>query len=68
MVSSAYQLTDAESRELEQAVMTLTGANTRLRFEQRAELLAGVRLTLGGWVLGANLEDELRAFTELSHD
>ena len=30
-------------------------------------LLAGVRISIGDWVLGANLQDELKGFMELAH-
>ena len=47
---------------------TLTGAGAyRCDFEQDSELLAGVRITIGAWVLGANLQDELKGFAELAH-
>ena len=36
------------------------------RFEEDSDLLAGVRISIGSWTLGANLRDELEGFAELS--
>jgi hypothetical protein len=36
-----------------------------LRYSQDEELLAGIRITLGAWVLGVNLRDELSGMTQL---
>ena len=66
MVASAFPLDEDPRRRLEQALLTLTGLNIPLRFEQHGDLLAGVRITVGAWVLGANIRDELRGFAELS--
>ena len=66
VVASAFPLDEDPRRRLEQALLTLTGLNIPLRFEQHGDLLAGVRITVGAWVLGANIRDELRGFAELS--
>lgn len=68
LVSSALPLSGVEQQGLNRALAAVTGDATAVHFEQRPELLAGVRIELGGWVLGANLQDELRAFAELAHD
>jgi len=66
VVSSAYGL-DADRRQrLEQALASVTGRPVALRFEQDEELLAGVRINLGAWAVGANLRDELQGFAELA--
>ena len=68
VVVSAFPLADKHRQQLEQALATVTSPNTALRFEQNSDLLAGVRITIGAWVLGANLQDELKGFLELAHD
>jgi F-type H+-transporting ATPase subunit b len=68
VVTSAWPLDDAQRNRLQQAIAGLTAATVQLQFEQQAELLAGVRIVLGDWIIGANLQDELRAFAELEHD
>ena len=37
------------------------------RFSQADSLIAGLRVSFGGWLLAANLKDDLRFFTEAAH-
>lgn len=37
------------------------------RFRQDERLIAGLRVSIGGWLLQANLKDELRFFSEAAH-
>ena len=68
VVVSAFPLVDDQRERLEQALATVSSPDIPLRFEQDSELLAGMRITIGAWVLAANLQDELRGFAELAHD
>ncbi len=68
VVISAFPLPDGQRQRLEQALTAVTRPNIPLRFEQNSELLAGVRIIIGAWVLGANILDELKGFTELARD
>ncbi len=56
---------DAAQREWRTAVLEglLGGAGT-LRFDADPALIAGLRLSLGDWLLAANLRDELKGFAE----
>ncbi|HUU72128.1 MAG TPA: F0F1 ATP synthase subunit delta [Burkholderiales bacterium] len=65
-VVSAFALTDDHRKRLEQALAKLAGPEIPLHFEQNKELVAGVRITVGAWILGANLRDELRGLAELA--
>jgi len=67
-VGSAFPLSDDQRLRLERALATVVDPDIPLRFEQDSELLAGVRITIGAWILGANLRDELKGFMELAHD
>jgi F-type H+-transporting ATPase subunit b len=67
VVCSAHPLDDQQKQALMQAFTTLLGATPTMSYTQQAALLAGVRITVGAWVLGANLEDELKGFAELGH-
>lgn len=67
VVTSALPLADAQRRQLQQALLKITSPVMPLRFEEDGELLAGVRILMGAWVLAANLEDELQGFVELEH-
>ena len=68
VVASAFPLSDSQRQKLRKALIATTGSDLPLHFEQDAEILAGVRITIGPWVLGANLQDELKSFAELAHD
>jgi F-type H+-transporting ATPase subunit b len=67
VVSSAYSLPEPQQQRLEQALRALTGVQVAARFEQQADLLAGVRITVGAWVLSGNLRDELNSLAEFAH-
>ncbi len=66
VVTSAFALTGDQRGRLEQALSTITGTATPPRFELDSELLAGVRIKAGSWILGCNLKDELDGMTELA--
>jgi F-type H+-transporting ATPase subunit b len=64
-VISAFPLADEQRKRLTQALAKVTSADTPLQFKQDNKLVAGVRITIGAWVLGANIRDELKGFMEL---
>lgn len=64
-VASAFPL-DAEQRaRLGVALKAAAGRELPADFGERPELGAGLRVTIGPWVMHANLEDELAFFGEL---
>lgn len=65
-VTSVYPLSETQQQQLDQSIARIAGHDAEIHFEQDADLIAGLRLTLGAWVLGANLRDELKAFSELA--
>jgi F-type H+-transporting ATPase subunit b len=67
-VQSAFALDEAQRQRLSQALQSVLGGEATLSFTQTPELIAGLRLTLGDWALGANLRDELSGFLEQSHE
>lgn len=67
-VQSAHLLDAGQRQGLESAFAALVGAPLGWEYQQDPTLIAGVRLSLGPWVLAANLEDELQAFAELAHE
>ena len=67
VVVSAFPLPPDLGRRLEEVLATVAGPNIPLRFEQDRDLLAGVQITIGSLVLGANLRDELKGFAALAH-
>lgn len=67
-VMSAFALDDPARLAIERAVSRLAGTPLRPLYTTEPELLAGVRITAGPWVLAANLRDELRSFIEVPDD
>jgi len=67
-VSSAFPLSEDQRQRLEQALAGIARPDATLRFSEDTELLAGLRITIGAWVLGVNLRDELKGFAELVHE
>lgn len=67
MVASAYPLPEDRRQRLEKALSKVTGLAVSVHYAQDPELLAGLRITIGAWVLYTNLRDELKGFTEFAH-
>lgn len=65
-VSSAYPLSDAQRERLASALRDAGAASAPLRFRRDAELVAGLRVVIGAWVLAVNVRDELQGFTEFA--
>ena len=66
-VASAFALERAERQALEQGLGELLNAKCTVTYRVDPQLLAGLRVTIGAWVLRANLQDELKFFAESSH-
>jgi len=66
-IVSAYPLSQQGRSQLQQAFTTLFGAEPDCVFHQEPALIAGVRIHIGPWTLQANLQDELKFFTEAAH-
>ena len=54
-------------QRLVQALQGLLGSGVQCTFEERPELIAGLRLSVGDWSLGLNLRDELEGFADQAH-
>ena len=68
LVASTSPLNDATRLSLENTLASVLEVTTPFHYEQDKELLAGLRVTMGSWVLRANLQDELKSFAELAHE
>lgn len=66
-VVSAYRLSAVQRQALKEALIKVSGLETRVYFEENAELLAGLRITVGSWVLHASIKDDLSGFAEFAH-
>jgi F-type H+-transporting ATPase subunit b len=67
-VISAHPVDQSRRRRLEQALTELVGQAITCNYREDPDLIAGVRLHLGAWVLHANLQDELKSFEETGRD
>lgn len=68
-VTSAYLLNGTQQKAITEKLQTLVANHVKPEFRQDCRLLAGLRISIGPWILNANLQDELQFFaTALSHD
>lgn len=67
-ITSAYPLGPTERDGLAAALRALAGKPVACEFEEDGKLLAGLRISLGSWMVRANLQDELQFFAEAPHD
>jgi F-type H+-transporting ATPase subunit b len=61
-VTSAYPLDENRRKAISASLSALVGHPVEPDFGANPELLAGLRVSLGAWVLHANLRDELEFF------
>ncbi|WP_455199504.1 F0F1 ATP synthase subunit delta [Kaarinaea lacus] len=66
-VISAYPLNESQRQLLEKAFNTLTQQALSFSYTEDSDLLAGLRINIGAWQLGINVQDELKGFAELIH-
>ncbi len=67
-ITSAYPLTAELRLQLEQKLGLLINSPINFQYHQDAELIAGLRMDIGAWVLNANLQHELIGFAEIAND
>ena len=68
-VQSAFPLSDKHRKDLSDVLTKLVDKKIAIDFQCNETLLAGIHMTIGPWVLHANLRDELKFFsTPLTHE
>jgi len=67
-VLSAYPLDDGQRQTLQQRLEKLVPATLHFEWREDRKLIAGLRVTVGPWVIHANLHDELKAFAAISYE
>ena len=67
-ITSGYPLDQAQRDALSQACRTLAGRELACEFLVDRSVMSGVRMSLGSWVLRANVQDELSFFAGSSRD
>lgn len=68
LVVSAYPLDNERRQRLRHNLDTLLTRSPAYDFREDRELVAGLRITIGSWVIHANLQDELRTFAAIAHE
>lgn len=66
-VASAYPLDAGRRERLAQALAGISGRRLPTEFGERKELVSGLLVTVGSWMLHANLRDELEFFAGASN-
>jgi F-type H+-transporting ATPase subunit b len=66
-ITSAYPLTANLQQQLEQKLGLLINSQINFQYHQDVELIAGLRIDIGAWVLNANLQHELIGFAEIAN-
>ena len=66
-VTSAYPLTENQRAGLKKAFVNLSGIAVLVQYKEDSDLLAGLNISIGAWVLQANIRDELKGFTEFAY-
>ncbi len=67
-VLSAYPLSEAQQQQLREQIAARVPHHLQCEFNQDRKLIAGLRLTVGPWVMHANLHDELKTFAAIAYE
>jgi F-type H+-transporting ATPase subunit b len=67
-ISSVYPLTTEQREQLQQQLSTQILQPIHFDYQQNPELIAGICIDIGAWVLNANLQHELSGFAEFDYD
>ncbi|TCV90275.1 F0F1 ATP synthase subunit delta [Sulfurirhabdus autotrophica] len=66
-VESAYPLSQLHRTELSELLTELIGQTLPVNFSENPTLLCGLQVSIGPWILHANLRDELALFKDSRH-
>ncbi len=67
-ITSAYPLDSSTQQALQQACKESLLVNGEFIYHQDPAIIAGLRITIGAWVLATNLQDELAGFVGFKND
>ncbi len=62
-VQSAFALDEGKRAELDRALAEIAGKTLPVEYGENPELVAGFQVSIGPWILRANLRDELKFFS-----
>ncbi len=66
-IVTAYPMSPTQRQTLTHILEQAAGRPITCTWSEDRELIAGLRVTIGPWILRANLQDELKFFAEASH-
>ena len=67
-ITSAFHLDDHQRLGLKNVLSNLIGTPIQCKFKENTDLLAGLSITLGAWDFQANLQTELKEFSQMRHE
>ncbi len=67
-VVSAFPLSEAQQQQLREQIASRVPQRMQCEFHEDRKLLAGLHLTIGPWVVHANLHDELKTFAAIAYE
>ena len=67
-VVSVFELEENKRKEFEMKISSLTKSPSSCHYHLDPTLISGYRVTIGPWVLRANLQDELIGFAEIADE
>ncbi len=67
-IVSTYELEQEQRKKIEQLMNSIIDLPALYHYRQDPDLIAGFRISIGPWVLKANLQDELVGFTEIANE
>lgn len=67
-IASAFPLAADKQRAIEQGLKAVFQKDIHCTFQQQPELIAGLQIRVGAWLLQANLRDELGYFADIDND
>jgi F-type H+-transporting ATPase subunit b len=67
-IASAYPLDRHQQTALKQYLDALLSQPLQYTYTKEPKLLAGVRISVGPWMIHANLYDELKTFATIAHE
>ncbi len=68
LVLSAFPLSKPQQKQLREKLEPWALHTLSYEFHEDAALIAGLRVSIGPWVLHANLNDELKTFVAIAHE
>jgi F-type H+-transporting ATPase subunit b len=67
-IKSAYPLSEIQQQQLREQIAARVPHHLQCEFHEDRKLVAGLRLTVGPWVMHANLHDELKTFAAIAYE